>query len=107
MSVLSEATLDDERRNVLAQLAKTYIWWKSPEEALLFPARIASQVMNIGDWDDVALLAQALGDDALREVLQHASAGEFNARSWHYWHYRLGLASPEQRLPPLPKRRLA
>ena len=29
----------------------------------------------------------------LREVLSHADTGQFNERSWAYWHYRLGLAS--------------
>jgi hypothetical protein len=27
----------------------------------------------------------------------------FDARSWHYWHYRLGLAEPDK-VPPLPSR---
>ncbi|WP_165789566.1 hypothetical protein [Billgrantia endophytica] len=50
-----------------------------------------------------ALVAQ-VGDDVLREVLAHAEAGQFNARSWAYWHYRLGLASPDQ-VPAFPRRR--
>jgi hypothetical protein len=62
--------------------------------------------MNIGDYADVQALAKLLGDGILREVLSNAEAGQFTARSWAYWHYRLGLASVDH-LPPLPTRRFA
>ncbi len=32
--------------------------------------------------------------------------GQFNERSWAYWHYRLGLATLEQ-VPPMPVRKPA
>jgi len=38
-------------------------------------------------------------------VLTHAQAGEFNERSWTYWHYRLGLSDAEQ-VPAMPHRSL-
>jgi len=47
-----------------------------------------------------------VGDNGLREVIAHAEIGQFDARSWAYWHYRLGLAKPGD-VPPLPTRRLA
>jgi hypothetical protein len=90
---------------LLRQLAAKYIWWKRPDEALHQPERIVAQTMNIGDYDDVQLLASQLGDDYLRNVLSHAEIGQFNDRSWAYWHYRLGLARPGE-VPPMPKRRL-
>ena len=86
-------------------MARRYHWWLSPEEALNYPERIVALVMNIGTLQDAAGLAETLGEDALRAVLQHAEAGQFNARSWHYWHYRLGLAQPG-RVPPLPVRHI-
>jgi len=67
------------------------------------PRRIIAQVMNLGDFEDMQQLAEALGDEALRDVLRDAEAGEFNARSWHYWHYRLGMVELDQ-VPDLPKR---
>ena len=70
-----------------------------------YPARVVTQVMNIGVFEDARRLAETLGDDCLRAVLRQAEAGQFNARSWHYWHYRLGLAEPGQVLP-LPVRRI-
>jgi hypothetical protein len=92
-------------RELLTRLARKYIWWKAPDEAMRRPQRVVAQVMNIGDYDDVQEMVQALGDDALRDVLLHAEVGQFNERSWVYWNYRLGLAAPGQ-VPTLPTRRL-
>ena len=90
----------------LKPLASKYIWWKSPDEAVTMPERVIAQVMNIGDYADVQSLAAQVGDEVLREVLAHAQAGQFNERSWAYWHYRLGLASVDH-VPAMPVRRLA
>jgi hypothetical protein len=46
------------------------------------------------------------GSFFLREVLKHAEAGQFNERSWAYWHYRLELANVDQ-VPALPVRRFS
>ena len=83
--------------------ARKYVWWKTPEEALAAPERVMAQVMNIGDFADMQALAAEAGDDVLRQVLRHAQAGQFDARSWAYWHFRLGLAEVG-RPPPLPVR---
>ena len=88
----------------LKPLARKYIWWKTPEEAVVMPQRVIAQVMNIGDYADVQALAAQVGDEVLRHVLTHAEAGQFNERSWAYWHYRLGLSSVDQ-VPALPVRR--
>lgn len=90
----------------LKPLASKYIWWKTPEEALVMPERVIAQVMNIGDYSDVQALVSQVGDDVLRDVLTHAEAGQFNDRSWAYWHYRLGLSSVDH-VPALPVRRFA
>ena len=80
--------------DLLSALAAKYIWWCSPQEALRRPSRIIAQVMTIGDYEDVQQLAREIGDDRLREVLANAQAGQFDPRSWAYWHYRLGLKPP-------------
>lgn len=90
----------------LKPLASKYIWWKTPEEAVVMPERVIAQVMNIGDYSDVQALVSQVGDEVLRDVLTHAEAGQFNERSWAYWHYRLGLSSVDQ-VPALPVRRFA
>lgn len=93
-------------RELLGTLAAKYIWWKTPEEAIAMPQRIIAQVMNLGDYADVQALAAQLGDAALCDVLNTAEIGQFNERSWIYWHYRLGLA-PAAAIPPLPALRFA
>ena len=95
-----------EWAEALRTYARKYLWWLTPEEALARPERIIAQVMNLGDYADVQALAALVGDEVLRDVLRQASAGQFNERSWGYWHYRLGLAEPDQ-VPPLPKRAFA
>jgi hypothetical protein len=92
-------------REELMRFAKRYIWWQTPEKAVELPQRVVAQVMNLGDYDDVQALAKLVGDDYLREVLAQAEIGQFNARSWTYWHYRLGLAEPGK-VPPMPTRKL-
>lgn len=94
----------NDNREMLKLLARRYIWWKPPDEAAREPLRVIAQVMNLGDWDDANSMRQHLGDAALRDALLHAEAGQFNARSWTWWHYRLGLAEPGK-VPPLPVRR--
>lgn len=94
-------TIDHE---VLRTLAAKYVWWKAPEEAAAMPDRVMAQVMNIGDYADVQHLAHRVGDEVLRGVLARAQAGQFNERSWAYWHYRLGLAEVDG-VPPMPARR--
>mgnify|MGYP003329353511 FL=1 len=89
----------------LSAMARKYHWWLSPEEALENPERIAAMVMNIGEFRDAVRLSETVGEDILRLILRLAEAGQFNERSWHYWHYRLGLAEPG-RVPPLPVRRI-
>lgn len=88
---------------ILRPLAQKYIWWKTADEAMHMPAHVAAQVMNIGDFEDVQLLSTHLGDDGLRHVLCNAEIGQFDARSWAYWHYRLDLCDVDQ-VPPMPSR---
>ena len=89
----------------LKPFASKYVWWKTPDEAVSMPERVIAQVMNIGDYPDVQALVALVGDGILREVLTHAEAGQFNERSWAYWHYRLGLADVDD-VPVLPTRQI-
>ena len=96
--------MPNDNLELLQRLAQRYIWWKPPDEAVRDPQRVIAQVMNIGDWDDASAMRRHLGDDALRDALARAEAGQFNGRSWAWWHYRLGLARMGE-VPPLPVRR--
>jgi hypothetical protein len=90
---------------LLRDLAAKYIWWKSTEEAMRFPGRIVAQGMNIGSFEDIQRIFSVFGKEYLSELLKNAEIGQFDARSWHYWHYKLGLAELGT-VPPMPVRRL-
>lgn len=60
--------------------------------------------MNIGEYDDLLALIEIFGEETLREVVRHAEPGEFSARSWAYWHYRLVPLAADAPIPPLPAR---
>ena len=96
--------MEQLNQDMLRQLSKKYIWWETADEAVSMPYRIIAQVMNIGDYTDVQAMAAQVGDEVLREVLIHAKPGQFNEKSWVYWHYRLGVASIGH-VPQLPRRR--
>ncbi|MGH9485753.1 MAG: hypothetical protein ACRD1F_11920 [Terriglobales bacterium] len=104
MQKLAASSAQSIDREALRPFARKYAWWKTPEQALAAPARVIAQVMDLGDWEDAQALAANVGDEVLRGVLRRAEAGQFRARSWAFWHYRLGLAEIG-RVPPLPVRR--
>jgi hypothetical protein len=93
-------------RALLEKLAAKYVWWTSPRIASATPDRVVAHVMNIGDYGDVQELIGSVGEAYLRRVLVNAEIGQFNDRSWHYWHYRLALCDVGQ-VPPLPVRQVA
>jgi hypothetical protein len=99
--------MDQTASELLRQDAARYIWWEPPDEAMLRPTRVIAQVMDIGDLDDVHELLDSIGAERFREVLGTAEPGWFNERSWHYWHYALGLCQPSEAVPPMPTRRFA
>ena len=92
------------QERLLRTLSRRYVWWLSPAEALARPNFIATQIMEMGDYDDMLRLEAALGREALVRALREAEAGRSSERSWIYWHHRLGIAG--KRIPPLPRRAL-
>ncbi|KMM16856.1 hypothetical protein [Synechococcus sp. GFB01] len=104
-SASAPIVLSAQQRQSLAPLAIRYIWWQPAERSLAHPRRLLAQLMNIGDWRDVQLMRSCIDDATLRQVLATARAGEFNRRSWNFWHLRLGLPHGEA-LPPQPQRPL-
>jgi hypothetical protein len=92
------------QQDLLRSFAAHYIWWKTADEALRYPARILAQVMNLGTYEDLGLLLKAFTVAELRAVLAQAEPGWFNERSWAFWQYRLGMTALDAPLPPLPAR---
>lgn len=89
--------------DLLKSFAAKYIWWKTPDDALRYPNRILAQVMNLGTHDDLHLLVESVDRLTLQKVILEVEAGWFSPHSWHFWHYKLGLAEPGQ-VPSLPEK---
>jgi len=89
----------------LEKFASKYVWWKTTHEAIQYPDRVVARVMNLGDYEDVQALVHGVDSAYLRQVLTGAEAGQFDARSRAYGHYRLGLSEPGM-LPALPARKV-
>ncbi len=84
------------------KMARKYVWWQPPAATLADAPLFLAQLMTLGTADDVLWLLSVTSDDDLRGVLRDPPVGVFNARSWSYWHLRLGFES----VPDLPVRRL-
>lgn len=54
--------------------------------------------MVYGTWDDITQALQNLGQKLFIKVLKNPPRGHFNAKSWNFWHKKLGLTP----VPPLP-----
>ena len=67
-------------------------------------AAVAEYLTQVLADKDPAELVVALSDI---DAIAQAQAGQFNARSWHFWHYRLGLADVADEIPLLPVRTFA
>lgn len=98
--------LTHRQRLFLEEMAKRYLWWKSVDEAMDFPAMILTQVMDIGVTEDVFRLEHTFDRETLVDTLIHAEPGKLRPRSWSFWHYRLGLAESEHDIPEPPVRRI-
>ena len=86
----------------LDELARRYVWWQPPEQALAHLDHLLCQMMQLATWEDMRAARRLLGDDAFRRALKAAPAGILDPRSWNYWHLVLFGQPP----PPLPTRPL-
>jgi hypothetical protein len=89
----------------LGSFARTFIWWKRPSDSVARPLRVIAQVMELGSFDDVEKLVKIVGEEALKEALRQAEPGWFSPPSWHFWHYKLGVAEIGS-VPPMPERKI-
>ena len=98
--------LSPEAASFLKRVSPVYIWWKTPDEALLYANRLIAQIMDLGTYEDTRDLVRLVGTDRLCAVIDRAEAGWFRPQSWSYWHYRLHLTEPGVDPPPMPTRNL-
>lgn len=90
---------NEAQKAFLTHAARRYIWWETANGAMAFPQKILAQVMNIGVWGDMCRLVELFSQEDLLNVLNAAEIGQFNEKSWHFWHNRF-----TGKVPPMPRR---
>lgn len=88
----------------LLQLAKKYLWWQKPEEAVSRPERVLAAAMNSGSLEDYQTLYRVFGVQTLSSVVQMQIPGWFSVKSWSFWHRVLDLTPLSEAVPPPPGR---
>jgi hypothetical protein len=101
---LSVKDLDSPTAHSLLRPFSVYVWWETADETLEHPQFLIAQVMARGTYLDFTRLEAIFSHAVFVHALKCAQAGMFNIRSWHFWHYRLGLASSDRDIPALPTR---
>ncbi|MDR1580100.1 MAG: hypothetical protein LBS35_07065 [Synergistaceae bacterium] len=95
----TQQRFDGAQLAFLSRAAQRYIWWETTDGSMVYPQRILAQVMNLGTWNDMCRLVELFTPRELQDVLDKAEIGQFNERSWHFWHNRL-----TGNVPPMPQR---
>ena len=101
-SEFETAKISEAQKEFLIDSARRYIWWETADTAISHPEKILAQVMNIGVWDDICKLVELFPEQDLLDVLHSAEIGQFNERSWYFWHNRMSAE-----IPPMPRRILS
>lgn len=89
----------------IAGFARKYLWWEPIGGEPFSEDRIIAQTMNLGTYDDILLLEQAVGRARLVEVMRRAEPGWLSDRSWEFWRGRLSFATGELIEHDPPRRR--
>jgi hypothetical protein len=84
-------------------LARRVIWFEDPDQSLENAARLVAYAITYGTTEDISILLRHVSDADLRDALERAPPGIIDARSWTYWHLKLGYET----VPPMPVRRFA
>jgi hypothetical protein len=87
----------------LHRIASRVVWWEAPERVVARENDFLCRVMTLGTLQDALDIERHFGRDRMAQALRQAPAGVMDARSWSYWHARLG-AGPAS---AMPVRRLA
>lgn len=73
-----------------------HIWWADHTD---IPERLIARIMVMGTWEDILACAQRYGQEGFAKVLDNPPRGLFDAKSWNFWHKKMGRIP----VPPLPK----
>jgi len=83
------------------RVASRVVWWAPPEAVVSRLDDFLCRVMALANLADARFIEARFGAARLQAALRAAPHGVVDARSWHYWHQRLGLGPAG----PLPTRR--
>ncbi len=83
-------------------LARRLVWFEDPADALADPIRFVAYALESATHEDMQTLGRFLTEADIGEALAGAPPGIIGARSWAYWHLKLGRTPA----PPLPTRQL-
>ena len=86
-------TTNDVLTDVIAEFGRKYLWWEPVSGQPHSEDRIIAQTMNLGTYDDILLLEEAVGKARLLEGMLRAEPGWINDRSWEFWRGRLSFAT--------------
>jgi hypothetical protein len=75
-------------------IALRLIWWKPAHEVT--DLELVVRVMTLGTWEMIQKTQELFGEAIFRQALVEAQPGQFDSRSWNYWHLRFGLRPPPQ-----------
>ncbi len=81
-------------------IALRIVWFEPPAKSLANPVRFIAYAAARATHADMKVLRRHVTDDAFRAALAEAPPGIVDARSWAYWHSKLGIWPT----PPLPRR---
>lgn len=84
----------------LLAVARRVVWFKPPEATLADVPFFVAHLLTYSTPADVKIAGRYLTADQLREALDAAPPGVFDARSWNYWNIMLG----RNPAPPRPVR---
>jgi hypothetical protein len=68
--------------DLLEQFRRKYLWWIPVDGHPFSEDRVIAQTMNLGTYDDILLLENAVGQTHLVEIMRGAEPGWLNDRSW-------------------------
>ena len=86
-------TTNNVLTDVIAEFGRKYLWWEPVSGQPHSEDRIIAQTMNLGTYDDILLLEEAVGKARLLDVMLRAEPGWINDRSWEFWRGRLSFAT--------------
>ncbi len=92
--------------DVIERFGRKYLWWRPVDGRPFSEDRIIAQTMNLGTYDDILLLEQAVGLSRPVEVMLRAEPGWIDDRSWEFWRGRLSFATGAAIPDSAPRRML-